>query len=111
MEQAADSLWICVMDELLAPSENRVTFLEPELYVVRDGGQAGSQWLVELSPQTSLTFLQNRAPCIAGSFLGPQSLPRVALNPRECQDELPVMPSGLEDLQHNQRTKAIESLQ
>ena len=30
MEQAADSLWICAMNELLAPLENRVTFLEPE---------------------------------------------------------------------------------
>ena len=30
MEQVAVSLWICVMDELLAPAENRVTFLEPE---------------------------------------------------------------------------------
>ena len=30
MEQAADSLWICAMDELLTPSENMMTFLEPK---------------------------------------------------------------------------------
>ena len=35
---------------------------------------------------------------------GPQSLPPVALNPHECQDELLVMPPGL-DRQHKQRAK------